>query len=64
MSEYYPGYIFRDGDDYPEIAAWCNANDCYIKELPRKGASRNGPRAPQQEGGNHDIADGFQERRT
>ena len=33
MSEYYPGYIFRDGDDYPEIAAWCNANGCYIKEL-------------------------------
>ena len=33
MNEYYPGYIFRDGDDYPEIAAWCNANGCYIKEL-------------------------------
>ena len=33
MSEYYPGYIFRDGDDYPDIAAWCNANSCYIKEL-------------------------------
>lgn len=33
MSEYYPGYIFRDGEDYPEVAAWCNANDCYIKEL-------------------------------
>ena len=33
MREYYPGYIFRDGDDYPEIAAWCNANGCYIKEL-------------------------------
>ena len=33
MSEFYPGYIFRDGDDYPEIAAWCNANGCYIKEL-------------------------------
>ena len=33
MSAYYPGYIFRDGDDYPEIAAWCNANRCYIKEL-------------------------------
>ena len=31
--KYYPGYIFRDGDDYPEIAAWCNANRCYIKEL-------------------------------
>ena len=33
MSEYYPGYIFRDGDEYPEIAAWCNSNGCYIKEL-------------------------------
>lgn len=33
MSEYYPNYIFHDGDDYPEIAAWCNANGCYIKEL-------------------------------
>ena len=33
MGEYYPGYIFRDGDDYPDIAAWCNANKCYIKEL-------------------------------
>ena len=33
MSEYYPGYIFRDGDDYPEIAAWCNANGCRIVEL-------------------------------
>ena len=32
-SEYYPGYIFRDDDDYPDIAAWCNANNCYIKEL-------------------------------
>ena len=32
-SEYYPGYIFHDGDDYPEIAAWCNANGCYIKEI-------------------------------
>ena len=31
--KYYPGYIFRDGDDYPEVAAWCNANGCYIKEL-------------------------------
>ena len=31
MNEYYPGYIFHDGDDYPEIAAWCNANKCYIK---------------------------------
>lgn len=33
MIEYYPGYIFHDGDDYPEIAAWCNANGCYIKEI-------------------------------
>ena len=33
MSEYYPGYIFRDDDDYPEVAAWCNAHGCYIKEL-------------------------------
>ena len=33
MSEYYPGYIFHDGDDYPEVAAWCNANGCYIKEI-------------------------------
>ena len=33
MSEYYPGYIFRDDDDYPEVAAWCNANRCYIKEI-------------------------------
>ena len=33
MSDYYPGYIFHDGDDYPEIAAWCNANGCYIKEV-------------------------------
>ena len=33
MSEYYPGYVFREGDDYPDIAAWCNANRCYIKEL-------------------------------
>ena len=33
MSKYYPGYIFHDGDDYPEIAAWCNANGCYIVEL-------------------------------
>ena len=32
-SEYYPGYIFRDGEDYPEVAAWCNANGCYIKEI-------------------------------
>ena len=33
MREYYPGYIFHDGDDYPDIAAWCNANGCYIKEI-------------------------------
>lgn len=33
MREYYPGYIFHDGDDYHEIAAWCNANGCYIKEI-------------------------------
>ena len=33
MSEYYPGYIFHDGEDYPEVAAWCNANGCYIKEI-------------------------------
>ena len=33
MSDYYPGYIFRDSDDYPEVAAWCNANSCYIKEI-------------------------------
>ena len=33
MSEYYPGYIFHEGDDYPEIAAWCNANGCYIVEI-------------------------------
>ena len=31
--KYYPGYIFRDDDDYPEIAAWCNANGCRIVEL-------------------------------
>lgn len=31
--KYYPGYKFHDGDDYPEVAAWCNANRCYIKEL-------------------------------
>ena len=40
MNEYYPGYIFRDGDDYPEIAAWCNANGCYIKELTPDGEGR------------------------
>ena len=33
MIEYYPGYIFHDDDDYPEVAAWCNANGCYIKEI-------------------------------
>ena len=33
MREYYPGYIFHDGEDYPEVAAWCNANSCYIKEI-------------------------------
>ena len=31
--KYYPGYIFHDGEDYPEVAAWCNANSCYIKEI-------------------------------
>ena len=31
--KYYPGYKFREGDDYPEIAAWCNANGCYIVEI-------------------------------
>ena len=40
MSEYYPGYIFRDGDDYPEVAAWCNANGCYIKEITPDGEGR------------------------
>ena len=41
MSEYYPGYVFREGDDYPETAAWCNANGCYIKELvPDAGGRR------------------------
>ena len=40
MGEYYPGYIFRDGDNYPEIAAWCNANGCYIKELTPDGEGR------------------------
>ena len=33
MSEYYPGYVFREGDDYPEVASWCNANGCYIVEI-------------------------------
>ena len=40
MSEYYPGYIFHDGDDYPEVAAWCNANRCYIKEITPDGDGR------------------------
>ena len=40
MSEYYPGYIFRDGDDYPEVAAWCNANGCYIVEITPDGEGR------------------------
>ena len=40
MSEYYPGYTFRDGDDYPGVAAWCNANGCYIKELTPDGEGR------------------------
>ena len=40
MSEYYPGYIFHDGDDYPDIAAWCNANSCYIKEITPDGEGR------------------------
>ena len=40
MSEYYPGYIFHDGEDYPEVAAWCNANGCYIKEITPDGDGR------------------------
>ena len=40
MREYYPGYIFHDGDDYPEVAAWCNANSCYIKEITPDGDGR------------------------
>ena len=40
MIEYYPGYIFHDGDNYPEIAAWCNANSCYIKEITPDGDGR------------------------
>ena len=40
MSDYYPGYIFHDGDDYPEIAAWCNSNGCYIKEITPDGDGR------------------------
>ena len=38
--KYYPGYIFHDDDDYPEIAAWCNANSCYIKEITPDGDGR------------------------
>lgn len=37
---YYPGYIFHDGEDYPEVAAWCNANGCYIKEITPDGDGR------------------------
>ena len=33
MREYYPGYVFHDDDNYPEVAAWCNENGCYIKEI-------------------------------
>ena len=40
MGEYYPGYVFHDGDDYPDIAAWCNANSCYIKEITPDGDGR------------------------
>lgn len=40
MREYYPGYIFHDGEDYPEVAAWCNANGCYIKEITPDGDGR------------------------
>ena len=40
MREYYPGYIFHDGEDYPEVAAWCNANSCYIKEITPDGDGR------------------------
>ena len=40
MKEYYPGYIFHDGEDYPEVAAWCNANSCYIKEITPDGDGR------------------------
>ena len=40
MNEYYPGYIFHDDDDYPEVAAWCNANGCYIKEITPDGDGR------------------------
>ena len=38
--KYYPGCIFHEGDDYPEVAAWCNANRCYIKELTPDGEGR------------------------
>ena len=38
--KYYPGYKFHDGDDYPEVAAWCNANGCYIKEITPDGDGR------------------------
>ena len=38
--KYYPGYIFHDGDDYPKVAAWCNANSCYIKEITPDGDGR------------------------
>jgi len=38
--KYYPGYIFHDGEDYPEVAAWCNANGCYIKEITPDGDGR------------------------
>ena len=27
------GDIFRDDENYPKRAEWCNANSCYIKEL-------------------------------
>ena len=40
MREYYPGSIFHDGEDYPEVAAWCNANSCYIKEITPDGDGR------------------------
>ena len=40
MNEYYPGYIFHDGEDYPEVAAWCDANGCYIKEITPDGDGR------------------------
>ena len=40
MSEYYPGYVFHDDDNYPEVAAWCNENGCYIKEITPDGDGR------------------------